>query len=536
MADTSTTLLGGSIADGRSKRHPGAESTGCGRSSNRLRRALDGLLCRDATRAWCISVLVLLAVGATMRTLAWLAFPVFTTPDANGYCEVLHSLDVGEAPNLLRRNLGYPLFLYLCKLLPFPLYRSVPFVQHLLALLAAVAVAVWMRRRWGVGASLLTAALLLVNSSHAAWSHFAQPNALLCSVMPLVVMASLAGVSLKRWKWIAVSALGIVLALLTREETVLLAVLPPVLALLFLRRLRKRSLGWIGLVAVLCLSTMSLRVASNAMATGAARYSDHMVEVLAWRTLHEKALVAPPRSEKLEALYEAALANGARWRDGYLHIDDLYRTARGPWGMHDVQVAAYMGDCIRGCVWQRPGRFVATGLAKMGKLWLRPELNVEWQAFRQSNPAAFAEDAARLAWAHHARAEFPTTYAASVPQSLFRALAVLRPGETFAMKPLLFLFAIGSCFLLMEVGTAGRPLTRIWFLGLAGAIVTLTAFYGGIAEADGRYRMSMEWAFFAVASLGVFLPLREIRRRLPPPPVAQELPSYVPAGTAQSPI
>ena len=70
--------------------------------------------------------------------------------------------------------------------------------------------------------------------------------------------------------------------------------------------------------------------------------------------------------------------------------------------------------------------------------------------------------------------------------------------------------------MILGVGTRRVALRRFWFLGVAFSVIMMSAFYATIAEPTDRYRIQFEWAFFAVASLGLVLPLRALRRRLPP--------------------
>lgn len=456
-------------------------------------------------------------MGLALHVSAWLGIPTIATADTNSYCKLMHTMEAGRLPDLRERNIGYPLFMYACKLLPLPLNKALPLAQHVLEVAAAVVVMGWMRRNWGVLAGLLTGVLLLVNSSRAIWSHYAMPNALLCSVVPMAMLVLMGHLAARpRWRFSVACALWLAV-MLVRDEVLLLAIVVPLVPLCFCAPWRWKIVKWCGVVLLIAALGAGARQWFNARVVGEGCYSTHTMEVIAWRGLHTPELVAPPRSERLERLYEAALANGARWRDGYLDYEDLWRAGRDKWGMTKREAIKYMVGCAVECIQRRPGAYLGVVMRDTARLWLRPKVSLEWDAFRQSQPSAFERDADRLSWAAHNRTEFPTSYETSAAQRLFHALAVLRPGETFAIKPLVVCFAIGVVCLVFGIGSKRQRFKRSWFVGLAVGVVFMTVFYAALADIPHRYRMSVEWAFFAVASLGLVLPIRALRGKVRSP-------------------
>lgn len=484
---------------------------------SRVLNLLDALLTREATRFWWISLAGLVALGLLIRICVFVAFPVFATTDAEQYCKVLHTIESGVVPDLLTRNIGYPLFLLACKAMPLPLHKALPLAQHLLELAAIGLAVVWTRRLWGVLAGLFTAALLLLNSIHCVWSHYAQPNAFLCSVVPIGLIVLMQYILLRRRWYLLFAGVLWLIVFMTREEVLAFAVVPPLVMFCMRRGCRRACRRWAVVIMLIVGVGMTTRYAINYRATGTVRYSRHLVDCLAWHTLHQDELVAIPRPEKLERLYVAALGNGATWRGNHLHRKDLVYAARHNLQLSDRDATAYMLDCVLDCIRQRPGAFIRVGLRDIGRFWLHPASGMEWEVFRQSRPETLVHDVSRLTNPVHWRAEFPASYEASFALTLFHKLAYLRPGENFAIKPLLLLSLVGLLCLLMGVGSRREPLRRTWLLGLAVSIMFMTVFYSTIAEPTDRYRIPIEWAFFAIASLGLVLPLRALRRRLSRP-------------------
>ncbi len=486
-----------------------------------LQGALDALLTRRATWLWWTGSGFILLVGLLLHGSAWLGIPTIATADTNAYCELLHTIESGVLPDLRDRNIGYPLFMFLCKLLPIPLNRGLPLTQHLLEITAGIVLMTWMRRNWGVLAGLVTGGLLLPNAARVIWVHYAHPNALLCSVVPVAVLLLMGWIATgRRWQ-LAVTAVLWFVVLLTRDEVLLLAVVPPAVLVLFHPAARRRCLVWGMVLGAIVLVGGGGRLWINARATGQMVYSTHSTNIIAWRGLHTASLVAPPRPKSLERLYQAALENGARWRGSVLHYEDLWRAGRDKWGMTQREAIDYMAGCAVECIRRRPAAFVVSTFRDAGKLWLHPKPGLEWEAFRKSDPKTFSRDAARLPWATHSRAEFPIDYPSSKPQRLFRAMAIVRPGEFFAVKPLVAGFLSGSLCLLLGLGTGGFGFRRWWFAALSVSVVSMTLFYAAVVDVPNRYRLSVEWAFFAVAALGLVLPLREVRRRIAPARAAQ---------------
>ncbi len=489
---------------------------------------VDALLTRRATRVWWLTAGGLVLTALVLRASAWIAFPTIITADTDAYCAVAHAIQEGRTPDLSYRNVGYPLFMSACRLLPLTLNKSLPLVQHVLGLAAALVVMTWMRRNWGVLAGLMTGALLLINSGQAIWAQYAMPGAWTCSLMPLATIAMISYVTRGRRRYLVLAFALWLLIILTREELLALALVVPATVLLFSRGVRRACRPgarcnrrctvqpWFAVVLLMVAIGFTLRSSTNLHSTGKFRYSTHAAAPFTWRVLHHRPLVAPPRPLCLERLYSAAETSEAArgwWRGQYLHWEGAQRVCRAEFGMSFVEAVSYMTDCALKCIQRRPGVYASVVLRDAFLLWARPNTAIEWLAFQQSDPAKFHADAAKLTWATHARAEFPDTYKPSAAQRLFRQMAILRPGETFAMKPLMACFLLGSICLLSGVGTGPGRIRRWWFAGLAAAVVALTLFYAGFVDPTGRYRMNLEWAFFAIASLGVVLPLRFLRRR-----------------------
>ncbi|UCE60916.1 MAG: hypothetical protein JSU63_04025 [Phycisphaerales bacterium] len=502
-----------SVSPAISRQHDRVAGQRIGFRSHVLRSGLDALVTRRATRTWWIASAIIVALGLILHVSAWLGIPTIATADTNAYCELMHTIEAGQLPDLRDRNIGYPLFMYACKLLPISLNRALPLVQHLLEVSAAVVLMVWMRQRWGVLAGLMTGVLLLVNSGRVIWTHYGHPNALLCSLVPLAVLALMGYmVTRRRWYLFTAGVLWLVV-LVNRDEVLLLAGVIPATALCFCRPWRWRVIKWYAVVAVIVLVGGGARQWINVRSTDQLSYSTHAINIIAWRGVHARELVAPPRPEKLERLYAAALANGARWRDGYLHYEDLWRAGRDQWGMTQREAIDYMAGCALECIQRRPGTYARVVLRDSLRLWLKPQTSLEWYAFSKSRPDSFARDASRIPWATHNQAEFPVSYQASSAQGLFHSLAILRPDETFAMKPLALCFVVGSVCLLSGIGCRRLKIRRWWFVGLAISVVFMTLFYAAVVDVPQRFRMSVEWAFFAIASLGLVLPLRAIYHR-----------------------
>ena len=483
--------------------------------TSRLLTLLDTVLTRDATRFWWIVTGSLFAVALLLRATAWMALPALPTPDCEEYCAVLHEIEAGRVPDVLKRNIGYPLYMFLCKQLPLPLHRSLPLIQHALALTAVALLMIWMRRLWGVLASLVTGALLLVNSMHCLACQYAQPEALMYG---LILLATLAGVGymLHNRRWcLAASAMLSMLVMVNREELMLLVFPAPLLVCFTGRAVGRRCRRWLVVTVAVMALCGGLRMAINYEATGTFRYSKHLVPVVSWRVFGEEEMVAPPRPPKLETLYRAALANGAKWRGNRLTYTALWRGARDQLGLEDREAERFIRACLIECLAQRPGTFLWAGLRDTVRFWIHPTASIEWEVFRLSDPAAYAQDAARFPTRLHRRAEFPATYEASSALSLFRRLGHLRPGTFFAIKPLAVCFLLGLLWLILGVGTRRVALRRLWFLGVALSVIMMSAFYATVVEPTDRYRIQFEWAFFAVASLGLVLPLHALRTRLP---------------------
>lgn len=480
-----------------------------------ITRVLDAALTRRATPFWWTAFACLLSTALLLHVSAWIGIPTVATPDTNSYCEIMHTMEAGRLPDLRDRNIGYPLFMYACKALPLPLNKALPLVQHVLELAASVILMIWMRRNWGVAASLITGALLLVNSGRVIWLHYGHPNGLLISLVPLASLALLGWLTRQRLWMLIVSSLLWIVVLLHRDEVLMLAGTIPFALLLLCRPVRRACLQWYGVVALIALLGVGGRSFYNRYATGNLAYATHAINIVAWRGLHTDELVAPPRPEKLERLYQAALADGAEYRcRHHLHYEDLWRAAHNHFGMTKREAIDYMAACAVECIRRRPGAYARAVLHDSLALWLYPRPNLEWEAVRLSDPEKFSRDGARLQWATHARAEFPLAYETSPAQRLFRKLAVVRPGETFAMKPLAVCFVIGTLCLLFGVGSRRRRIRRWWFLGLAASVVFMTLFYAATIDVPHRFRLTVEWSFFVIASLGIVLPMRALRRRM----------------------
>ena len=481
-----------------------------------LRWLLDAALMRRRTRVWWVGLSAVFAVGIVLRASAWLAFPTIATADTNAYCAILHDLENGQAPDLSQRNIGYPLFLLAARALPLALNKAVPLAQHVLELIAAALVMDWMRRQWGILAGLMTGMLMLVNAGRAIWAHYGHPHAVLCSVVPIAVIA-LHGcfVAPRRKRYLFIAGALWLFVFLSRDEVLLLAFTVPVVSFILYRHVRPAGRRWLALL--LCIITVGVvgRVGSNWKATGEAAYSHHGAEVVSWRVLHEPSLVASPRPSRLQELYTLAGPENQWWRQGFLHCEGLWMTARGKLGLSQREAASRTLACAMECVQRRPLAYLGIVWRDVFALWLSPDPSLEWAAFSKSDPGSFQRDAANIAWAKDAWEEFPSTYEPSSAQRLFRRLAVLRPSERFAMKPLVACFFIATVALCAGLGCQSRRFARSWFLGLVCGVLAITLFYAALADEAARYRMSVEWAFFAVASLGIVLPLRALRSRLP---------------------
>lgn len=479
-------------------------------------RLLNALLTTRATTFWWLGFAGLLSVAILLRATAWIGLPAVATADTDSYCKVLHALEAGAIPDLSTRNIGYPLFMLACRAIPLPFHHALPLAQQSLAVAAGVIVTIWMRRRWGVLASLIAGGLLLVNAGHAVWAQYGQPNAMLYSVVPVALILSLAWLRDGRPAVLA-WAVGLwAVPLMTRDELLLLALVPAAAVVAFHPPGRKRAAVWLVSIAGVTGIGVTVRVGCNSIATGHASHNTLGAAAFVWRTLHEPGLVAPPRPERLAEYYEAAAASGiaSHWdRDGYIHMEGLRRVGQQQFNLSPHETIKDLTACGLECLRRRPGVYARAVGRDFLRLWLSPNPSMEWEAFRKSDPGIFARDGAKLAWATQASADFPTHYAGSTAQRLFHRLAVLRPGQYFAMKPLAVCCLMGIAALGLGVGTHPHTLPRWWFFGLAAGIAAMTLFYSAVADAIMRFRMSLDWAFFAVAALGIVLPLRFLQQR-----------------------